>query len=257
MNKASKGKITPKKTWPYILVIVCCLCLCAFTFMKAPQETVDQHCAVRLLLEEMSITESVIVVLGEYGDISYELLVPVVEEYEINEQINAALSENGVSELTEEFVQTALGCNSIAEFKLEIKNKLLESKKISLIIEARNSTLNTIIERSKFVLKQEEIAEFSLEIVKSYEAEAALHNMTVEQYCTDILGIAYDQFFEMCYTEGEHMIKTILVIGAIAAAEDVSYSIPSEGVDLQALYYAYQEIENAVYTIFIFADPSF
>ena len=48
---------------------------------------------------------------------------------------------------------------------------------------------------------------------------AEADGLTIEEYCEQELQTPYEDFFDMCYEEGEQEIKDYLLIGAVAAKE--------------------------------------
>ena len=81
--------------------------------------------------------------------------------------------------------------------------------------------------------------------------------MSLEEYCSTILEISYDDFFDYCYDEGEYLIKTYLVIGVVAFDELSEHTRNNVPTDDEDIYISYQEIENQVYDIFINTDDDF
>lgn len=129
---------------------------------------------------------------------------------------------------------------------------LIEEKKIELIVNARKEILDKLLDLSEFLIDEDEIMEYSLEIIQGYEMEAYLYNMSLSDYSEKILGIPYYKFFEMCYEESELIIKTYLIIGAISEKEKFTDEYNEENIYLQ-----YQELENNVYSLFIKAEEGF
>lgn len=136
----------------------------------------------------------------------------------------------------------------------ELRDNLLEEKKIQAILEAREEIMDNLLSKCRFSLDKEEVAAYSQNIVHNYESQAMLYDMELEQYREDILGYTKKEFYEVCYEEGEEEIKTYLVIGAIAWKE-----FPEKASDweTQDIYSVYQQLENAVYSYFIQTDKDF
>lgn len=171
--------------------------------------------------------------------------------------IESIKSEYGIKEITSEFVYQNFDCNSIDDFYNLLENKLSEREKIKMILSARQSIVKRLIEQCSFELDPNIVARYSLEVVNSYETDAYLYGMSLEEYCSEILEISYDDFFDFCYDEGEYLIKTYLVIGVVAFDKLSEHTRDNVPTDEEEIYNSYQEIENCVYDIFINTDDNF
>lgn len=127
--------------------------------------------------------------------------------------------------------------NSVQEYYESVRKELTTRKRNQEFISARNKAMDYLIKESKFVLDKESVAEYSVEIVDSYETEAYLYDMELERYVAEELQMTEDEFFEECYREGEELIKNYLIVGAIVKEEKT--------------YIQYQILENKVYKMFI------
>lgn len=214
------------------------------------------HPNVKSMLEYLSISDCYIKSVGDYTDISYELSSPEISDDEIQEYIESVKTEYAIENLTDAFVSEKFECDSVGEFNEVIESKLLEQKKVEMILSTRQRINEELLNRSTFDLNADIVAQYSLEVVNSYETDAYLYGMTLEEYCSNILEVSYDDFFELCYEEGENLIKTYLVIGVIAFNE-LDQTDTESATDEQDIYYTYQEIENQVYDMFIETDDNF
>ena len=130
---------------------------------------------------------------------------------------------------------------------------MLNQKKVESVFEARRIVLDQLLEKFQFELDEKEISEYSIEFVRAYEVEAALYDMSLEEYYQEILQVSTDEFFEECYKECEKLVKTYLVIGAIANIEFEEIKLN----DKSKVYSEYQSLENRVYSLFINAEKNF
>ena len=200
-----------------------------------------------------NIINSRIVEIGEYTNIDKEFLtIPVVTQKETEDYIELIKAEYELVSITDDFLKGEYGVNDYSEFEVYIYNRLLQKRKTDLIVNARHIIMERLINLCTFKLNINEVALFSLEKVKMYENEAYLYDMTLEDYCRKVLEIPYEELFERCYKEGEYMIKYYLVIGTIAYME-FNDSINSGNFSLNE----YQQIENAVFGLFIDTEENF
>lgn len=215
------------------------------------------NATVKDIMNEMSIENCKVYMLCDYSDITYVMNTPQVREEEVGLYVDAIKTEHGVQYIDEKFVKNELGFSSVELFYESISSKLLEQKKVEKIGEAREFVMKELIKRSKFHLDEQQVASYALEIVNSYEMEANLYNMSMEDYCIQILKVPYENIFDICYEEAEYYVKTYLIIGAVMYAE---YGNTFEFIEVETendLYKNYQTIENEFYNMFIHADADF
>lgn len=215
------------------------------------------HPDVAAMLEQLSISDCYVKSIGPYEGILYELSSPEISDEQIQEYIGSVKSEYGIHEITEEFVSDQSACSSVEEFYELVANRLLEQKKVEILLSTRKLIMEQLVAQSTFELDKEIVAKYSLQIINSYETNAYLHDLSLEEYCTEVLNVSSDEFFKQCYEEGENTIKTYLIIGAIAFNELGGVASIVSPSDDQDIYYAYQEIENQVYSIFISTTDDF
>lgn len=245
--------------WVAVTIIVSLLLLVSvlICFLSPSKKNCELHPHVEAMMNELSISDCYVKSIGDYSDITYQLSSPQISKENIQSYIESIKSEYGIQEITTEFVTEYYECTSVDAFYQLVENKLLEQEKIKLILSTRQLVVNTLIERGSFELDADIVAQYSLEVVNSYETEAYLHNMNLEEYCSEILKITYDDFFDFCYDKGEELIKTYLVIGVVASNELNELTWDDIPTDEQDIYSSYQEIENQVYDIFINTDDDF
>ena len=213
--------------------------------------------AVKEMLKEMSIQNCKLMRLCDYSNITYMISTPQVKEEEIESYATAIKEEYGIQHLDEAFVKNKLGFSSIDLFYESISSKLLEQKKVEAIIKARNFVVQELMVRSDFYIDEHEVATYALEILKSYEMEANLYNMSMEDYCVNILKIPYENIFDVCYEEAVYYIKSYLIVGAVMYAEyEGNFEITDYELQYDS-YKKYQLIENEFYKFFIRTDADF
>lgn len=242
-----------------VTVIVSLLLLVSvfFCVLNSNNKNCEIHPHVEAMMNELSISDCYVKSIGDYSNITYQLNSPQISNEEIQSYIESVKSEYSIQEITAEFVAKHYECTSVDVFYQLVENKLLEQEKVEMILSTRQLIVKQLIEQSSFKLDPDIVAQYSLEVVNSYETEAYLHNMSLEDYCSKILEITYDDFFDFCYDEGEKLIKTYLVIGAVAFNELDESTRDDIPTDEQDIYSSYQEIENQVYDIFINTDDNF
>lgn len=214
------------------------------------------HPCVESMLTQLSLNDCAVKLAKDYTDINYHLSAPEISLDEIEAYLESLKVEYDIREYTDAFVSENLGINSVSELYDFAKERLSEQEKIQLIVAARKEILERLISCCDFELNNDSVANYSLQIVRSYESEASLYNMSLQDYCNSILEIPYADFFQYCYEEGEQYVKSYLAVGAIGFIElDCSQN---EQTSINAdIFKAYQQIENQVFDLFITCDENF
>lgn len=251
-NKVKKRKIR------YMMVSLIIIGMITLTWFYKKDSLTNRPIGnlVEKILQLENISGCNIVKIADYKDIYVYLEIPEPTEKDIKEYIDTVLEDYQQADLTETFVKRNFQCDSIKEYKKKAAEEVVEQKKVGLIVDARNSVLDKLIDNSKFVLDEECVSDYALTIIDGYENEALIFNMTLKEYCKNILKISYDELFEKSYEESARIIKTYLVMGAIAYKEFGDRQIEDE-IDSDDLYAEYQELENQVYALFIKAEEGF
>lgn len=252
-NHSLKRKVA---TGSFIIIFL----LVAFALVCPLNSSTDYceiHPDVAAMLDQLSISDCYVKSIGPYEGILYELSSPEISDEQIQEYIDSVKSEYGIHEITGEFLSDQFACTSAEEFYELVKNRLLEQKKVEILLSTRKLIMEQLIAQSVFELDKEIVAKYSLQIINSYETNAYLYDLSLEEYCIKVLNVSYDEFFQQCYEEGESTIKTFLIIGAIAFNELERVESIASPSDDQDIYYAYQKIENQVYGIFISTTDDF
>ena len=240
-----------KKKKVFVFALIMSILVTIFLFTGKEYKV---HAVVQYILEENNLENCRLIYIEDYNDIRYYLSIPEVSKLDVDNYIDEILSKYEQCELTDEFVLEKFNCRTTDEFYDFVYNKLIQEKKIDIVIETRNQILNELIRSARFKLDKEEILEYSLEIVEAYEAEAILYNMSLEDYCKQVLNMTYEDFFDMCYEKGEQEVKKYLVLGVIANNE---LNEKSEDILVEDIYLEYQNLENKVYDIFVDVEEGF
>ena len=219
---------------------------------------------IQKMLDYMKIENCKIKRIAEYDRLQIELPEVSVSKKEIQESIDELLDIYGEKSISEDFVKKELEMNSVQEYYESVRKELTAGKRNQEFISARNKAMDYLIKESKFVLDKESVAEYSVEIVDSYETEAYLYDMELDRYVAEELQMTEDEFFEECYREGEELIKNYLIVGAIVKEENLEVTEEDikelsgvfekdfdEYSEEEKTYIQYQILENKVYKMFI------
>lgn len=78
-----------------------------------------------------------------------------------------------------------------------------------------------IIKNTQFQVDEQEIAEYSVQIVNDYKEIANIKEKDLYTYYTDELHYSKDEFYDKCYNQGLYEIQRILLIGKISDIEKI------------------------------------
>ncbi len=232
---------TRKKVKSVLLILGICLILTVvlvviyFKNNKHCNNYVEISTAVQQVLDDEGLFDCHIKSIGDYSRISVKIKTPVISEEELNEYIEEISKINIIDQQREEY-----------------EYELLEQKKIEALIDARNSVKMQLFNLTEFCLNENAVLSYSERIVDSYETEAYIYGLELDEYVEKRLGKNFDEFFEDCYSEGEEFVKTYLIMGAIYKKEFLDEELEGENI-----YLNYQEIMNKVYSLFIHVDDNF
>jgi FKBP-type peptidyl-prolyl cis-trans isomerase (trigger factor) len=162
-------------------------------------------------------------------------------------------------ELNDDFVQKEFGISTVDEYRIYVKNNLMEEAKTAAVSKAKEAIIKEIINNSQFVLDEKTVLNNSINAYNNHKSLARIYTMDVLKYASDVLGMSEKELYESCYDESEYQIKYYLVIGGIAQKAELSVSAEafytfcdSQGYNMDALseeticYMTYHLLEEMV-----------
>lgn len=248
------------------MFIIICLIAIFLLFSRKSEATsaLPINSEIQKMLDYLGIENCEITKLPDYSNIRAELTPVTVTEQEVKEYVDEILDIYGRETLSDDFVKKELEANSIEDYYQDVKRELMAGKEVEVLMRVRNRIIDNLIKDSVFSLPEDNVAKYSVEIVKSYENEALVYQMELEEYIDQELQMTKKGFFDMCYNEGEKYIKSYLVVGAIAEKEaltvtkkditefsDFRKDKSTNFSDEAKAYISYQILENKVYDMFI------
>ena len=109
----------------------------------------------------------------------------------------------------DDFAKKYLNENSVTDYLKSVENSLSNDNKNMAILEAQDTILQKIIDKSKFSLDENQVTDYSITVVNSYVNEAYLYNKNLKDYYTEYLNMTEKEFFDNCYKIGENEIKDV------------------------------------------------
>ncbi len=235
-----------KKTVLAVLIFLFVL----LTASCGKDERIPINKTVADLLSEEKATNCSVVSLGDYSSFTVQVNSPKVTAKEYDE--NFTEETKGYGDLTEDFVRTEFGFGTIDEFKKDVDRRYLEHLKVLQILSAREKIITYLLGIAQFDLSDDDIAEVVQANGLQEQNYAVLYGYeTFDDYLREEFNLSEEQFLQKCYAQAENEVKKCLLIGAVAERENV---VVQEGEDI---YATYQDLENAVYELFMDVDADF
>jgi FKBP-type peptidyl-prolyl cis-trans isomerase (trigger factor) len=131
--------------------------------------------------------------------------------------------EEGVPELSDEFLQEYLNVESVVEYRAIIKNQLEKDRALEAKNGIKNQVWNEILKNSTVIKYPEEEIEFrKARAMMEFNYNAAKYNIEISGFITQISGMALEEFIDKEIMPGaKNDVKQDLVLRAIAAKEGI------------------------------------
>ncbi len=139
---------------------------------------------------------------------SYEIVIKKRGEW-----INAKFNKD--------FVINNTNFKNIDDYVENIKETLEYQNQKIIYNDFKSDVLKQFINKSDFSINSNIATNYAMDVIKEYENEALLYNMTLEAYYKINLDLSEREFYEKCYTEAVETIKGYLVIGALAKENNI------------------------------------
>ncbi|MBQ4057783.1 MAG: hypothetical protein IJD40_02485 [Lachnospiraceae bacterium] len=103
-------------------------------------------------------------------------------------------------------------------------NSCDESLYDCIIFEKGRIRWDVLIQKVEYVISEEQVVEYSVNVVNNYEYVANLYGLDLKDYYINILGLGEEDFYQQCYSEGLYDIQRALLVGYIAEKEHILVS---------------------------------
>lgn len=140
------------------------------------------------------------------------------KEAEFDVTINK-IQEAVVPELTDEFVQENLECETVDEYRAQFKEDLLAMKEEEAASNAILSLMEQIIAGSELKIEQSDIDSQAEAMTEDYRAYADMYGMEFEDFVQDFFGYTVEELTTENKTYAEEEIRDALILSAIAEKE--------------------------------------
>ena len=133
-------------------------------------------------------------------------------------------------ELNDEFAGEVSECETMDEYKSDIRAKLAETKQQQATTENENNVVEKVVENASMEIPDAMIDEQVREMINDYARRMQSQGISLEQYM-QFTGMTIEKLQEQSRPQAEKRIRTRLVLEAVVAAENIQVS--DEAVDAE------------------------
>ena len=191
--------------------------------------------------------------IGAEIDKEVEVNVTFPEDYQAEELAGKpavfkctvhTIKEKEMPELDDEFASEVSECETLEDYKAEVKKKIKERKETEGKEKKENQAGDQAVENAEMDIPQPMIDLQVRQMADDFARRIQQQGLTVEQYF-QFTGLTEEKMMEELKPQAEKRIKTRLVLEAIAKAENIEVSDERLDEELQKMADAYQmEIEK-------------
>ena len=191
--------------------------------------------------------------IGAEIDKEVEVNVTFPEDYQAEELAGKpavfkctvhTIKEKEMPELDDEFASEVSECETLEDYKAEVKKKIKERKETEGKEKKENQAVDQAVENAEMDIPQPMIDLQVRQMADDFARRIQQQGLTVEQYF-QFTGLTEEKMMEELKPQAEKRIKTRLVLEAIAKAENIEVSDERLDEELQKMADAYQmEIEK-------------
>ena len=149
------------------------------------------------------------------------------------------IKKKELPELDDEFAEDVSDFDTLAEYKDDIKAKIIERKEKEAATEKENKIIDKIVENAKMEIPEAMIETQTRQIADDFAHRLEHQGLTLEQYF-QFTGLTAEKYIEDMKPQAVKRIETRLVLEAIAKAEDIQVSDEEIETELSNMAAAYQ-----------------
>ena len=186
--------------------------------------------------------------IGKEIDEETEVSVTFPEDYHVADLaakpalFQVKIKDIKVKELPEaddEFAGEVSEFDTLAEYKEDLKAKLLENKEKEAKTQRENKAIGKIIEGAQMDIPEPMIKNQIGSMLEDFERRMQTQGLTIEQYM-QFTGMTADKMEEQMRPSALNRIQTRLVLEAVAKAEDIQVSDEEIDKEMEAMAAAYK-----------------
>ncbi|NBH83040.1 trigger factor [bacterium C-53] len=154
------------------------------------------------------------------------------------------IKEKELPELDDEFAGEVSEFETLAEYKEDIKKKLVERKTSEAKREKEDKVVEAIVEDSNMDVPEAMIEAEAYQMIQNYAGRLAQQGLSLDQYF-QFTGLNAEKMLEQMKPQAEKGIKARLVLEAVADAEKIEASEEAFEEELKTMSEVYQmEVEK-------------
>lgn len=143
---------------------------------------------------------------------------PAVFKVEIKE-----IKMKELPELDDDFAQDVSECDTLEEYRAEVRNKLMESKEAAIKREKEEDVVNKIIENAQMEIPEQMVAAQTRQMTQEFAGRLQSQGLSLEQYM-QFTGLTGQKMVEELEPQALKRIQSRLVLEAVVEAEHIEIS---------------------------------
>ncbi len=159
------------------------------------------------------------------------------------------IKEKELPELDDEFASEVSEFETLAEYKEDVKKKLVERKEADAKQAKEDAAIDAVIEASEMDIPDAMVSTTQRQMADEFGQRLQMQGLSLEQYF-QFTGMTKESFLEQMKPQALKRIQTRLVLEAIAAAENMEVSDDEYKEEIQKMADAYrmkaEEIEDMI-----------
>lgn len=154
------------------------------------------------------------------------------------------IKEKELPELDDEFASEVSEFDTLAEYKEDVKKKLVERKTSEAKREKENNVIDAIVEDSKMDIPEAMIDTEARQMLQNYAGRLQQQGLSIEQYF-QFTGLDAQKMLDQMKPQAEKNIKARLVLEAVVDAEKIEASEEDFEKEMKTMADVYQmEVEK-------------
>lgn len=154
------------------------------------------------------------------------------------------IKEKELPELDDEFASEVSEFDTLAEYKEDVKKKLVERKTSEAKREKENNVIDAIVEDSKMDIPEAMIDTEARQMLQNYAGRLQQQGLSIEQYF-QFTGLDAQKMLDQMKPQAEKNIKARLVLEAVVEAEKIEASEEDFEKEMKTMADVYQmEVEK-------------
>lgn len=158
------------------------------------------------------------------------------------------IKEKELPELNDEFAGEVSEFETLAEYKEDVKNKLMEKKEEDAKRAKEDAVMEAIIEDAKMDIPEPMLETQQRQMVEDFSQRIQQQGLSIEQYF-QFTGLTPEKFMEQTKPQAEKRIKSRLVLEAVVAAEKIEVTDEEFDKELEKMASQYQMELDKIKTI--------